>query len=91
MVQVEIPQGFILDKEKLDEYVAKGTIERYENNYSTIDVYLRDVIKYGRTTFEVQFRAAYPVDIVGGMVKVYDYYNQDVVEYALPENIRVTE
>ena len=41
--------------------------------------------------FDVEFRASYPVDINGGVVEVYDYYNPESIEYISPKSIRVTE
>lgn len=91
MVEVEIPQGFILETDNLEKLVALGIIEKYESNYGKVYIYLRNLAAYKKKDFDVEFRAAYPVDIVGGAARVYDYYNPETVEYIMPERIVVSK
>ena len=91
MVEVQIPQGFILVTDELEKAVANKTIEKYESNYGKVLIYLRSLDVMKTNKFKVEFRASYPVDITGGAIEVYDYYNPESVEYMAPENIRVVK
>ena len=89
MVEIEIPQGFTVEKAKLDAMVGSGRIEKYETSYEKIYVYLRDIETIDEVMFEVEFRALYPVDVTGGAVRVYDYYNAEISEVLHPMDIVV--
>ena len=91
MVEVEIPQGFLLVNDNLEKLVTLGEIEKYESNYGKVYIYLRNLAAYKKRDIEVEFRAAYPVDIVGGAARIYDYYNPETVEYVMPERIVVSK
>ena len=89
MVEIEIPQGFVVETSKLDAMVNSNRIEKYETSYEKIYVYLRDIEKVDEVMFEVEFRALYPVDVTGGAVRVYDYYNSEISEVLKPIDIVV--
>ena len=89
MVEVQIPQGCTLIKDTLEKAVTRGEIEKYEFNYGKVFIYLRDLKKNGSELIDLEYRALYPVDIKGGAVRVYDYYNPETVEYIKPEKITV--
>ena len=91
MVEAQIPQGFVLVTDTLDKLVANGIIEKYESNYGKVLIYLRNLESLNSSRFTVQFRALYPVDINGGSVQVYDYYNPESIEYLSTKKIKVTE
>ena len=91
MVEAQIPQGFVLVTDELEKEVANGRIEKYESNYGKVLIYLRNLDVSDVSKFDVEFRASYPVDINGGAVEVYDYYNPESIEYISPKPIRVTE
>ncbi len=91
MVEVEIPQGFVIVTDELEKAVANKTIEKYESNYGKVLIYLRSLDVMRTNKFKVEFRASYPVEITGGAIEVYDYYNPESIEYMAPENIKVVE
>ena len=91
LVKVHIPQGSSVIEESLAKLKAEGRIEKYEYNYNTINIYLRNFDKGDTSTLEIKYRANYPVDITGGMAKVYDYYNPEISAITAPEHIVITE
>ena len=91
MVEVQIPQGFVLVTDELEKAVANKTIEKYESNYGKVLIYLRSLDVMRTNKFKVEFRALYPVEITGGAIEVYDYYNPESIEYTAPENIKVVD
>ena len=91
MVEVQIPQGFVLVTDELEKAVANKTIEKYESNYGKVLIYLRSLDVMRTNIFKVEFRALYPVEITGGAIEVYDYYNPESIEYTAPENIKVVD
>ena len=66
-----------------------GYIEKYEYNYGKINVYLRNVS--ASKTINITYKANFPVNITGGAVEAYDYYNVSTRGYNNPTNIIVTE
>ena len=91
MVEVEIPQGFILLNESLEQLVVNDVIEKYESNYGKVMLYVRDLGVNKSIDLDIDFRALYPVEITGGAVKVYDYYNQETSENIAPEKLIVND
>ena len=89
MVVVNIPQGFVILEESLQKLQSEGLIEKYEMNYRTINLYLRDFEDRNIINLPVKFRASYPVDVMGLSIKAYDYYNPDVEGILLPQRIVV--
>jgi len=89
MVIVDIPQGFVVDESSLQKLVSNNLIEKYEMNYRTINLYIRNFEVNNVLDLNVLFRASYPVRITGLSVKAYDYYNPEVYGVALPRLIVV--
>ena len=89
MVTINIPQGFTTVETSLMELQNKGIIEKYEMNYSSINIYLRDISVKQIVNLIVKFRASYPVHITGLGVRAYDYYNPEVEGKSLPVEITV--
>ena len=91
IVRVNIPQGCSVNEIYLERLVATNIIEKYEYNYSTLNLYLRN-FKLGETkNIEVYYRANYPEAITGGAIRVYDYYNPEIEGVEGPVEIIVTE
>ena len=92
LVKVYIPQGCTVLEESLSRLVHQGLIEKYEYNYNTINLYLKNV---GRGTtvsnLNITYRALYPERITGGAVDVYDYYNPEIKGVARPVELTVTQ
>ena len=89
IVKVSIPQGCSVKEDSLLNMMYDGTIEKYEYNYGTINIYLRNTSK--PVKLHIEYNADYPVDVTAGQVKAYDYYNPDVEGYAAPTKLVVTE
>lgn len=88
-VVINIPQGFTVEEESLELLATKGLIEKYEINYREILIYLRNFEKQAYKELEIQFTPSYPVEITGGSVRVYDYYNPTVEGLLMPRLIKV--
>lgn len=89
MVEISIPQGFSVKEESLSKLESSKIIERYEYNYSSIYLYLRDFEMNEIAEINIEYNPNYPANITGGMVRVYDYYNPDIEVYSLPFNMNV--
>lgn len=89
LVQISIPQGCSVNESSLSKLQHLGYIEKYEYNYSTINLYIRNFDANYNINLPVEYRANYPEQITGGMVRVYDYYNPSNEGFAKPVNITV--
>ena len=89
MVTINIPQGFTTIEDSLMLLEAKGIIEKYETNYRTVNIYLRNFDAFQIATLNVEFRAMYPVEITGMGIRAYDYYNPDIEGNYMPSKIIV--
>lgn len=89
LIEISIPQGTTPVEESLLKLKYDGKIEKYEYNYGKINIYVRNFQKSSDINLEVQYKALYPVNITGGCVRFYDYYNPDIESLALPVNITV--
>lgn len=89
LVQISIPQGCSINESSLSKLQHLGYIEKYEYNYSTINLYIRNFSVNFNINLPVEYKANYPEQITGGMVRVYDYYNPSNEGFAKPVNITV--
>lgn len=89
MVTISIPQGFTVVEDSLMLLQSKGIIEKYETSYTSVNIYLRDFEISQIVNLNIEFRAAYPVEITGLSVNAYDYYNPEVEGKAMPIQIIV--
>ena len=89
MIVINIPQGFVVMEEALQKLQSQNIIEKYEMNYRTVNLYIRDFEVRNIIELPLKFRASYPVDVMGFSVKVYDYYNPDIEGVLLPQRIVV--
>ena len=89
MVTITIPQGFVIVEESLMFLKDKGIIEKYEMNYTTLNLYLRNFDAAQIITMDVEFRASYPVNVTGLAIRAYDYYNPEIEGKLLPSKIIV--
>jgi len=89
LVAVSIPQGFRVERSSLAVLVHAGIIERYEMRHDNINLYLRDTEQGEIIDITIIYRPAFPVEITGGHVRVFDYYNPMVEGFAVPMEITV--
>ena len=89
MVTIFIPQGFSVQEETLAKLKHNKIIEKYEMNYSQVNLYLRNFEANQTVSLDVSFRGLYPVSVTGLTVRAYDYYNPSVEGISMPIAIRV--
>jgi len=91
MIEINIPQGFSVVEESLIQLEYDMMIEKYEYNYGKVYLYLKDFANTKTIEAVVKYRANYPVNITGGSIRVYDYYNPEIEGICLPIQITVSE
>ena len=91
LVTINIPQGCSVNEMYLERLVTMGIIEKYEYNYSTLNLYLRHFKSGESKTIEVNYKANFPEEITGGAIRAYDYYNPEIEGVEGPVKIVVTE
>ena len=89
MITISIPQGFSVIEDSLMQLQSKGSIEKYEMSYTSVNIYLRNFDMGQIVNLDVWFRANYPVEVTGMSIKAYDYYNPYVEGKTLPVEIKV--
>lgn len=89
IVRINIPQGASVIEESLAKLEHEEKIEKYEYNYGTIDLYLRNYEKGDILELNIQYRANYPEEITGAAIRVYDYYNPEIEGLCVPVQIKV--
>lgn len=89
MVTISIPQGFTVVEESLVLLQSKGIIEKYETSYTSVNIYLRNFEISQIVDLNIKFRASYPVEVTGLVIRAYDYYNPEVEGKTNPIEIRV--
>ena len=75
---ISIPQGFRAEESSLATLRYDGLIEKYETNYDSINLYLRDVRQGEIKDLSIDYRPGYPAKITAGQIKAYDYYNPGI-------------
>ena len=89
IITVNIPQGCSLIESYIERAKILGIIEKYEYNYTTLNIYIRD-FKIGESkNIDVYYRANYPEIITGGTIRAYNYYNPIVEGIKPPKKIIV--
>ncbi|MCL2840024.1 MAG: MG2 domain-containing protein [Defluviitaleaceae bacterium] len=89
LVAVSIPQGFRVERSSLAMLVHNGIIERYEMRFDNINLYLRDTEPGEIIDLVIAYRPAFPVNVIGGHARVFDYYNPMIEGYLMPMRIVV--
>ena len=89
LAAISIPQGFTVERSSLAYLQHQGIIERYETRFDTINLYLRDIEPGEITDIVIAYRPSFPVNITGGHVRVFDYYNPTIEGFLEPIGIRV--
>ena len=91
IAKIYIPQGCYVDENSLLQMKYNGIIEKYEYNYNTINVYIRDFAGGENISLQVKYRAMYPERVTGALVEFYDYYNPEIEGIAVPVGITVNK
>ena len=89
LIAVSIPQGFRVERSSLARLRAIGIIERYEMRFDNINLYLRNTQPGEVIDIVIAYRPAFPVDVIGGHVRAFDYYNPMIEGYLMPVSIVV--
>jgi CD109 antigen len=89
LVAVSIPQGFRVERSSLALLQHNGLIQRYEMRFDNSNLYLRDTEPGEVLVLTIAYRPAFPVEVTGGHVRAFDYYNPMIEGYALPMGIVV--
>ncbi len=91
IVDLGIPPGFEVQAGDLNEHVSSETISRFNLTGRQIIVYLDYVDQKQPVTFSYRLKAKFPVKAKTPKSTVYEYYNPDVSDEALPQEITVSE
>ncbi|MCL2204120.1 MAG: MG2 domain-containing protein [Defluviitaleaceae bacterium] len=89
LVTLSIPQGFRVERGSLTLMQHAGIIQRYEFRHDNINLYLRDTQPGEIIDLVVSYRPAFPVEVIGGHVRVFDYYNPTIEGFLMPMAIAV--
>lgn len=87
MLEISIPQACSVKEESLSKLQTYGVIEKYEYSYDKIYLYIRNLKQNDFIDVDIEYKADYPASILGGVVRVYDYYNPDIEAIAMPTSI----
>ena len=90
IVDLGIPPGFEVQAGDLAEYVGEGTISRFNLTGRQIIVYLDHIDQKEPVEFSYRLKAKFPVKAKTPKSTVYEYYNPDVKDEALPQEITVS-
>ena len=90
IVDLGIPPGFEVEAGDLAELVGDEVISRFTLTGRQIIVYLEYVDQKQPIEFSYRLKAKFPVKAKTPKSTVYEYYNPDVKDEALPEEITVT-
>ena len=90
IVDLGIPPGFSALSPEWEEMVSKGVIKRYEITSRQIIVYLERVGEEP-VILNYHLRANFPLKVKGTASRVYEYYNPENTDYALPFSMEVKE
>ena len=91
IVDLGVPPGFELQAGDLAGYVTKGAISRFNLTGRQIIVYLDYVDQDKPVEFAYRLKAKFPVKAKTPKSTVYEYYNPDVKDEVLPQEIVVNE
>ncbi|MEA1869409.1 MAG: alpha-2-macroglobulin family protein [Euryarchaeota archaeon] len=78
IVDVAVPTGFTPVTASLDALVAGGTITRYEIAGRKVIVYVLDLPRGVKLSFEMKMRALFPVKAIVPDSRAYSYYDPEV-------------
>jgi hypothetical protein len=90
IVDLGIPPGFEVEAGDLAELVGDGVISRFNLTGRQIIVYLEYVDQKQPVEFSYRLKAKFPVKAKTPKSIVYEYYNPDIKDEVLPEEITVT-
>lgn len=85
LVQICIPQGTSVNEVSLNRLKNLRLIEKYEYNYNVLNLYIRNF--RNDINLDIEYKANFPAEITGGMIRCYDYYNPINECYSKPEKL----
>jgi uncharacterized protein YfaS (alpha-2-macroglobulin family) len=91
IVDLGVPPGFEVEAGDLAELVGDKTISRFNLTGRQIIVYLDHVDQKQPVEFSYRLQAKFPVKAKTPKSTVYEYYNPDIKDEALPQEITVTK
>ncbi|PIE33747.1 hypothetical protein CSA56_10500 [candidate division KSB3 bacterium] len=91
IIDLGVPPGFEVQTNDLAGYVTKGVFSRFNLTGRQIIVYLDYVDQDKPVEFSYRLKAKFPVKAKTPKSTVYEYYNPDVNDEALPQEIVVSE
>jgi len=91
IVDLGVPPGFEVEAGDLAELVGDKTIARFNLTGRQIIVYLEQVDQKKPIEFSYRLKAKFPVKAKTPKSTVYEYYNPDVKDEALPQEITVSQ
>lgn len=89
IIRINIPQGCTVLEDSLLQLEYDKKIEKFEYNYNTVDLYIRNYNINDVKSLTVNYRAGYPEQITGASISVYDYYNPEINGICMPVEINV--
>lgn len=91
IVDLGLPPGFEVMSDDLAKLVNDNTITKFNLTGRQIIVYLDHVDQNQPVAFSYRLKAKFPVKAKTPVSTVYEYYNPDVKNEALPQEITVSE
>lgn len=89
IVRINIPQGCSVVEDSLSYLEHEQKIEKYEYNYNTVDLYIRNYKASEKVDLTINYRAGYPEEITGAAIRAYDYYNPEIEGIGMPLKLNV--
>ncbi|PID58234.1 hypothetical protein CSB45_03975 [candidate division KSB3 bacterium] len=91
VVDLGVPPGFEVQVADLNNYVASETISRFSLTGRQIIVYLDSLDSETPVEFSYRLKAKFPLKAKTPPSAVYEYYNPDVKDEVLPQELTVSE
>lgn len=89
IVDLGIPPGFRISTADMDALVEKGTIEKYSLTGRQAILYFKRIDAGSEVRFSVRFTAKFPIKAGSMPARVYEYYNPQRENSAVPVKITV--
>jgi hypothetical protein len=90
IVELGVPPGFELIREKLDAAVAAKQISRYTQTGRQIILYVDSVAPRQELTLQYELRARFPIKARTPRSAAYPYYNPELVSISPPKDVLVS-
>jgi hypothetical protein len=91
IVDLGVPPGFEVESGDLAQLVSDGVISKFNLTGRQIIVYLDHVDQEKPLSLTYRLKAKFPVKAKTPKSTVYEYYNPDIRDDALPQELLVSE